>query len=185
MIEKHKYNTIETNRLILRWLDEKYVTPVLNFLNDGRDIFSKYEAKKVPLFYTKPFQEHILKSEYEAALRHTYMRYYIFSKDEPDKVIGTVSFGNLLPDPYLCANIGYKMSPSVHGLGYGTEAVIAACDVAFKYLNLHRLNAFVLPDNYASIRLLEKCGFLYEGRCNKNLHVNGEWLDHLLYGKIV
>lgn len=181
---KTSYSIIETNRLTLKWLDDSFVLPVLNFLNDGKDIFALYEAKKVPLFYTASFQKHVLASEYAATLRGSYMRYYVFLKEDPDTVIGTVSFGNILPVPYQCATIGYKMKPSLHNMGYGTEAVKAASNAAFKYLNLHRINAFVLEGNTASTRLLEKCGFLYEGTCNKNLCVNGVWQNHLLYGMI-
>lgn len=182
--EFNKYQALTTDRLILKVLDERYVIPLLNFLESSRLSFEKYEAMKAPLFYTIPFQEHILKSEYEASKQKNYLRYYIFEKENEAKIIGTVSFGNILPEPYLSCNIGYKISSSHSHKGYCTEAAAAAMAAAYSYLNIHRINAFVQEGNLASVRVLEKCGFVLEGKCIKNIRVNGEWTDHLLYANI-
>lgn len=175
---------IETDRLLLKVLGAREWRAVLDFLEEGKEIFEKYEASRVPLFYTREFQEHVLKSEYEAALRAGYLRYYIYERENPYKIIGTVSYGNLLPDPYMCATLGYKMSPASQGKGYMTEAINASMDMAFRHLNLHRVIAYVQTDNKASIRVLEKCGLECEGLCRKALHVNGEWKDHFLYARL-
>lgn len=180
----NNFKEITTDRLVLKWLGPDYAASVLHFLEDGRDVFKKYEAAKPPLFYSVKFQEHILKTEYDAALKGIYLRYYIFLREDPSTIIGTVSFGNVLPDPYVSCNIGYKLSPAYHSQGLGSEAVSAAIDACFSYLKMHRINAFVQTDNYPSIKLLEKCGFVLEGKCNKNLRVNGQWTDHLLYGLV-
>lgn len=180
----NSYKTLRTEHLILKILDERYAIPVLNFLDNGRSVFELYESQKVPMFYSPQFQEHMLKTEYEAAKKRLYLRYYIFEKAFPKKIIGTVSFGNVLPDPYISCNLGYKISPAFHSRGYCTEAVAASVQAAFEYLNMHRINAFVQTDNLASIRVLEKCGFSFEGLCRRNLRVNGCWTDHLLYALV-
>ncbi len=183
-MKKYDYKILITENLILKILDGNYALPVLDFLKSGRHVFELYEPSKNSLFYTSSFQEHMLNSEYSAALKHQYLRYYIFEKKCPDIIIGTVSFGNVLPDPYISCNIGYKISPEYTSMGYCTEAVKASLTAAFEYLNVHRVNAFVQEDNFSSIKVLEKCGFLPEGKCIKNLRVNGKWTDHLLYGLI-
>ena len=38
------------------------------------------------------------------------------------------------------------------------------------------------PENIASIRVLEKCGFAREGLARRYLCINGVWQDHLLFG---
>lgn len=182
--EFNKYQTLTTDRLILKVLDEKYVMPLLNFLEKNRLSFEKYEAMKAPLFYTVTFQEYVLKSEYEASTQKTYLRYYVFEKGNESEIIGTVSFGNILPEPYLCCNIGYKISTSHSHKGYCTESVSAAIAAAYSYLNIHRINAYVQENNLASIRVLEKCGFFPEGKCTKNIRINGKWTDHLLFANI-
>lgn len=178
------YKTLETDRLILTLLDEKSADKVLEFLIDNREDFTKYEGIKKEIYFSKVYQEYVLKNEYEASLKRGYLRYYIFEKTNPDKVIGTVSYGHVNSYPYCSAVLGYKMAMSAKNKGYGTEAVIAANEIAYEYLGLHRLEAFVMEDNFSSIRLLEKAGFLREGKCIQKLNVNGEWKDHLLFGKI-
>ena len=39
-------------------------------------------------------------------------------------------------------------------------------------------------DNTASIRLLEKTGFVREGYAREYLCINGIWQDHLLYARL-
>lgn len=178
------YKNVETKRLILKILDTSYTSEVLHFLESNKNAFELYESAKSQIFYTHKFQEHIIKSEYEAATRCQYLRYYVFLKENPNEIIGTVSFGNVLPNPYISCNIGYKIAPKYHNKGYGFEAILACINLAYSYLNIHRINAFVQEMNISSIRILEKCGFKLEGKCIKNLNVNGVWTDHLLYGLI-
>lgn len=49
---------------------------------------------------------------------------------------------------------------------------------AFDHLQLHRIEAGVMPHNKASIRVLEKAGFHKEGVAKKNVKINGKWEDH-------
>jgi ribosomal-protein-alanine N-acetyltransferase len=44
-----------------------------------------------------------------------------------------------------------------------TEALTAIIDLGFKEMGLNRVDAVVMPENSASIKLLEKLGFCYEG----------------------
>lgn len=178
------YKTIETKRLILKLLDKKSTDLVLEFLKENREDFSKYEADKQEMYFTKFYQEYIIQSEYDAAMKKGYLRYYIFEKSDQRHIIGTVSVGQLRAYPYCSGIIGYKMAVHKKNMGYGTEAVKAACQAAFSWLGVHRLEAYVMEKNIPSIRILEKCGFEKEGKCIKNLKVNGAWQDHLLYAKI-
>ena len=68
--------------------------------------------------------------------------------------------------------------------GYMTAAVRAVIPFAFGTLRLHRLEAACIPANAASIRLLEKTGFVREGYAREYLCINGIWQDHLLYGRL-
>jgi [ribosomal protein S5]-alanine N-acetyltransferase len=54
-------------------------------------------------------------------------------------------------------------------------------DVAFRELELHRVQAAVMPINRASIRVLEKTGFREEGLALRYLQINGVWEDHKLF----
>jgi [ribosomal protein S5]-alanine N-acetyltransferase len=61
------------------------------------------------------------------------------------------------------AEIGYDLARSQWGQGIGTEAVGAIVRFGFEQLAVHRLEAYTIIDNFASVRMLEKLGFQLEG----------------------
>ena len=76
--------------------------------------------------------------------------------------IGGLCFKGLSSDG--AAEIGYGISEEYQNRGYGTEAVKSISCLAFKNPNLTYIEAEADPDNSASIRLLEKCGFITNGK---------------------
>jgi ribosomal-protein-alanine N-acetyltransferase len=65
-----------------------------------------------------------------------------------------------------------------------SAALRALMPFSFASLRLHRLEAACIPDNAASIGLLEKTGFMREGYARSYLCINGIWQDHLLYARL-
>ncbi len=65
-----------------------------------------------------------------------------------------------------------------------TEIVERSVDYLFSELNLHRIAACYIPENIASARVLEKCGFEQEGYARSYLNIAGRWRDHILTAKI-
>lgn len=59
-------------------------------------------------------------------------------------------------------DIGFAFLPEHNGKGYAREIAKAVIDYWFQKLQLERVLAIVLPENFSSIRLLEKLGFRYE-----------------------
>jgi len=55
---------------------------------------------------------------------------------------------------------------------------------AFRTLALHRLEAACLPENTPSRRLLGQAGFREEGLAQAYLKINGDWRDHVLFGRV-
>lgn len=51
------------------------------------------------------------------------------------------------------------LHPSHWGLGIATELVQLSLTVAFRGSNVPEVRAFAMPENVASARVLEKCGF--------------------------
>lgn len=67
--------------------------------------------------------------------------------------------------------------------GIGTGAKKMMCKFGFEELGLNKLYFITNEDNYASIRVNEKCGFKLEGRMRQEyVKPNGERLDRLYYG---
>jgi ribosomal-protein-alanine N-acetyltransferase len=67
------------------------------------------------------------------------------------------------------------------GRGIASEAVKLVTTFGFEQLRLHRIEAYVSPDNVGSLRVLEKAGFQKEGLLKRFLFINGEWKDHYYY----
>ena len=61
------------------------------------------------------------------------------------------------------AEVGYGIDEEFQGRGYATEAVRAALGWAFRHPEVAAIEAETDPDNAASQRVLEKCGFLPNG----------------------
>ena len=79
------------------------------------------------------------------------------------------------------AEIGYWLSESFWGLGIGTEAVSALVPVAFERYDIVRLQAGIFSTNTASMRVLEKCGFIREAVHKNAIWKNGRLLDEIVY----
>lgn len=174
----------ETNRLFLKILSEEHTDKILDFLIPNMDFFQSFESIKVPEYYTYNYQHELVKHEYLSALGFRYVRFYVFEKEAPEKIIGTVSLSNITPFPYNSCVLGYKFDPAFHGNGYATEALIKTIEFAFCEVKLHRLQASVLENNTPSIKLMERLGFNLEGKDIKSINVNGKWMDHLRYSLI-
>ena len=69
--------------------------------------------------------------------------------------------------------------------GLATAAIASISDYALTKLNLVRLYAKVFSTNLASIRALEKNGFEQEGYFRKGVYKEGQFLDQVLYAKVV
>jgi RimJ/RimL family protein N-acetyltransferase len=79
------------------------------------------------------------------------------------------------------AEIGYWLGRRFWGRGVITEAVRATTRYAFAELGLHRVFAVPFVHNTASSRVLEKAGYVREGRMRRSALKAGEVLDQWLY----
>ena len=68
----------------------------------------------------------------------------------------------LLPELAGETEILYALDETAWGRGYATEGAAAARDFGFGRLELPRLIAMAVPQNAASIRVMEKIGMAYE-----------------------
>lgn len=174
----------ETNRLILQILTSNHAEQVLDFYNNNMDIFEPYEPTRPDNFYTKAYQKALLTCEYNAILKSETVRFWIFKKEDPDKIIGTVSFSNIQPYIFSSCNIGYKFDKEYHHHGYALEAINKICEIIFYDYNLHRIKAYIMPCNIPSKNLIERAGFTFEGIARKSIFIRDIWEDHEQYSLI-
>jgi len=60
-------------------------------------------------------------------------------------------------------DLGYRYLSAYWGKGYATEAAMACLQFGFEIRKLERIVGRAMPENVASLRVLEKCGMHYIG----------------------
>ena len=176
--------SFDTPRLAIRQLNKDAANLVLDFYWENRSLFEPWEPKRVSPFYTLPYQKASLSAEYYQMLEGKLLRYWVFLKEQPDEIIGSFCFQNFLRGPYKSCSLGYKFSGKYHHQGYARESIQKGLELLFDEYPVHRIEAFVMPDNHPSIRLIERLGFTYEGLSYSYANINGSWADHRRYSLI-
>jgi ribosomal-protein-alanine N-acetyltransferase len=78
--------------------------------------------------------------------------------------------------------LAYQLYDDRHaGRGYVTEAVQLLVDYLFGAKKEHRIHLVIVPENAASRRIAEKCGFMLEGTVRGAFFNDGRNQDVLLY----
>lgn len=136
-------------------------------------------------------RDELTRSAYRRRIRH-YARearedlgyaFLIFDNAD-DRLIGGITLSGVRRGVTQSASLGYWLGRAQTGKGYMTDAVRAVIPYAFLQLRLHRIEAACMPANNASIRVLERTGFIREGFARQYLRIDGVWSDHLLYGLV-
>jgi [ribosomal protein S5]-alanine N-acetyltransferase len=109
---------------------------------------------------------------------------FLIFKDGDDRLIGGLSLSNVRRGVTQAAVLGYWLGLPFVRQGFMTAAVNAVVAYAFEDLHLHRLEAATMPNNAASIRVLERNGFRSEGIARRLLKINGVWEDHMLHALV-
>ncbi|WP_210115098.1 GNAT family N-acetyltransferase [Roseovarius aestuariivivens] len=108
---------------------------------------------------------------------------FLFRRDD-DRLLGAITLDNIRRGPAQAGTLGYWTGEAHARQGYMREALQAVVHYAFGRLDLSRLEAACLPENAPSRRLLESCGFKYEGVAQSYLQINGRWRTHVLYAAL-
>lgn len=82
------------------------------------------------------------------------------------------------------AELGYWLGEPYWGKGLASRAVGLLLPYAFGELFFIRLQAKIFAENRASMRVLEKNGFVREGVMRKHISKNGIVSDAVLYAKL-
>ena len=149
----------------------------MEYLAKGRDDIITIETKRLKIYPAAREQmEAFAAAETDAELRKAYTEMLEGCIKHPDQWewyamwmidlrdgthIGDLCFKGLGADGAV--EIGYGILEEYRGKGYAAEAVEAAVNWAMKQPAVARVEAETEPDNRASQRVLEKCGFLPSG----------------------
>ncbi len=80
---------------------------------------------------------------------------------------------------YRLPEIGFILRPDLWGRGYAFEAASAVVAHVFATRAIDELVADVDPGNAASLRLLERLGFVETGRAERTYCIDGVWADSI------
>ncbi|SCA63586.1 hypothetical protein SCG7086_AW_00230 [Chlamydiales bacterium SCGC AG-110-P3] len=98
------------------------------------------------------------------------------------KIIGSITLDRGTGCKSCKAELGYVVAKKYWSRGYGTAAVKEALRTGFKELDVERIEALVDPDNIASQKILEKCGFVREGCLASYILHKGMLRDRIIFG---
>jgi [ribosomal protein S5]-alanine N-acetyltransferase len=102
-----------------------------------------------------------------------------------EEAVGSIGF-MLHPDvERITAEIGYWLGEPFWGRGIMAEALAAVTRHAILEHGLTRVYAVPYESNPASFRVLQKAGYVLEGRMRKSCIKDGRILDQLLYAFVV
>ena len=101
-----------------------------------------------------------------------------------DVLLGAITLDHIRRGPAQAGTTGYWIGAPFARHGYMREAIHALVHYAFTELDLSRIEAGCLPENTPSRRLLESCGYKYEGVAQSYLQINGRWRNHVLYANL-
>ena len=92
-------------------------------------------------------------------------------------VVGLEAFAHL----HQSVELGYWLRVDAGGKGFMTEAARATVDFALLGLHAHRVRVAAATDNHASLGVIRRLGFHFEGIARQAERCNGRWLDHAVF----
>jgi len=96
-------------------------------------------------------------------------------------IVGLETFAHL----HQSVELGYWLKREVTGRGLMTEASRHLLTWSFSRLNVHRVRVAAATDNHASLGVIRRLGFRFEGIAREAERCHGRWLDHAVFALLV
>lgn len=164
-------NIIETERLILRKFEYSDGETMLKYWIADEKIQSLYSE---PVYSTKEAVKELLDKYIGSYEKSDYYRWAIIEKNSGE-CIGQIAYF-LVDNKNHFAEIEYCIGSDFQCKGLATEATKAVIRYGFEKINLHKIQICTKTINVPSKRVIEKCGFTYEGTLRDYFYMNGEYV---------
>lgn len=168
---------VVTERLYLEPPSSVDASAVQSFFIDNKVFHAPWEPLRNDDFYELEHLRSMLVNQDLENLNGTALYLYLIRAGE-DEVIGSVALTNIIYGAFRSCFLGYRMARNQTSHGYMTEAIEQVIHIAFERYRLHRIEANIMPGNHASVRLVEKLGFIEEGYSSRYLRIAGIWEGH-------
>ena len=168
---------LDTDNLRLAVLRKSEAARVTEYLQNNRDFHKQFSQTHTDDYFTVSTQKKYLAYDCNSFLEGSLLPLWITLKDD-NKIIGRVSFFNFAYGGMMSCACGYHLDKDHTGKGYMTEALKSAMAFVFDEYKMHRIEAFIVPENEPSLNLVKRVGFHYEGKRNSYMHINGRYRDH-------
>ena len=168
---------LDADNLRLAVLRKSEAARVTEYLQNNRDFHKQFSQTHTDDYFTVSTQKKYLAYDCNSFLEGSLVPLWITLKDD-NKIIGRVSFFNFAYGGMMSCACGYHLDKDHTGKGYMTEALKSAMAFVFDEYKMHRIEAFIVPENEPSLNLVKRVGFHYEGKRNSYMHINGRYRDH-------
>ena len=175
--KRYEMLALDTEHLRLSVLRKSEGARACEYFLNNREFHRQFSQTHSDDYFTVSMQKKYLAFDCDSFLDGTLVPLWITVKGS-DKLIGRVSFFNFAYGGMMSCACGYHLDKDETGKGYMTEALRASLAFVFDEYKMHRIEAFILPENERSLALVNRLGFHYEGRRISYMHINGEYRDH-------
>lgn len=172
---------LTTQHYILRVENETKAKNVLDMYLRNRLSFESFEPTRPANFYTIDYQQAMLRREFKAYELGSFLRYYIYSTANKERIIGAINFNIYKSAPESYIELGYKVDSLYQNQGVATEVLTALIPLVSECYNIHRFDARIHPENYPSIRLATKLDFSPLYLEPKSANILGQDVDIVRY----
>lgn len=170
---------IETERLILRRFRYTDDDAMLKYWISDPKIQSLYSE---PVYCTKQEVKELLDKYIGSYEKNDFYRWAITLK-KTDECIGQIAYF-LVDNNNHFAEIEYCIGSLFQRKGFATEATKAVIQYGFDKINLHKVQICHKSINLPSRKVIEKCGFTYEGTLRDFFYQDGKYIDRLYYSML-
>lgn len=174
---------IETERMTLRLPEMSDHLAWSRLRRTGERFLRDWEPVYAPDYLSRRAYRNRVYWAHRAREEGKALSLFLVRRDD-GALMGAITLDNIRRGPAQMANVGYWIGPDYVRRGYMLEALRGVMDHAYGLLDLGRIEAACLPENLASRNLLEKAGFVCEGRASAYLQIAGRWRDHVLYAHL-
>jgi ribosomal-protein-serine acetyltransferase len=96
------------------------------------------------------------------------------------RILGVVGLEACV-EMHRSTDLGYWLRHEAARSGYMTEAATLCVDFGFRIIGVHRMRVAAATTNHASLRVIARLGFTFEGVARHAEWCDGRWLDHAVF----